>query len=272
MTPPDQHDNGQPNEGDIAATMEVEGGKKIVAYHLNRALDMPIVRAPQERVWMEETRARFAYRCLPLMIANQHGWLILNSHKFKAIWQGTDEPEATTIKYAKGSTEPYPAVSHFGHGILTFSLPYLFRTPPGYNMIARGPTNSPKDGIHPLDGVIETDWLSATFTMNWIFTRSQYPVVFERGEPICMIYPVKRGEVEAFDAEVQDIADNPALKHYYDEWSAGRRQFNDDLKVPGSEAARQGWQKEYFQGVQKGRRVENHQTRLHLHDFDDKKK
>ena len=30
--------------------------------------------APVDRHWMEESDRRFAYRCLPLNIANTHGW------------------------------------------------------------------------------------------------------------------------------------------------------------------------------------------------------
>jgi Family of unknown function (DUF6065) len=43
----------------------------------------------------------------------------------------------------------------------------VFRTPPGCNLYVRGPANSPKDGIAALEGIIETDWSEATFTMNW---------------------------------------------------------------------------------------------------------
>ena len=44
--------------------------------------------APVERDWMERTNAGFAYRCLPLNIANAHGWLILNAAPFVAEWDG----------------------------------------------------------------------------------------------------------------------------------------------------------------------------------------
>ena len=48
--------------------------------------------------------------------------------------------------------------SHFGDGILTWHLPILFRTPPGYNLLVRGPANYPKDAVSPLEGIVETDW------------------------------------------------------------------------------------------------------------------
>ena len=45
---------------------------------------------------------------------------------------------------------------------------------------------------------METDWLDATFTMNWKLTRPHHPVVFEADEPIAMNSPVRRGQLEEF--------------------------------------------------------------------------
>lgn len=44
--------------------------------------EMTIRPAPLEREWMNGTNQRFAYRCLPLNIANAHGWEILNAAGF----------------------------------------------------------------------------------------------------------------------------------------------------------------------------------------------
>jgi len=262
----------QPASPSVVAALNIEDGKKIVAYTINHEMGMDIVPAGQERSWMDATRMRFAYRCLPLLIANQHGWWILNNHKFKAVWDGTEGQESVRIKYAKGAKEPFSAISHFGHGVLTFSLPYLFRTPPGYNLVVRGPSNMPKDGIAALDGIVETDWNVATFTMNWLFTRSHYPVIFGKGEPICMIYPVKRGEVEEFNGEVRPLTGEPELEKAYNNWSQSRNQFNQRLHVTDSEEAKQGWQKEYFQGVMGESHADSHQTRLRLSRFEGKRK
>ena len=50
-----------------------------------------------------------------------------------------------------------------------------------------------KDGIQALEGVIETDWATSTFTMNWKLTRQCEWVSFKKGEPFCMLVPVPRG-------------------------------------------------------------------------------
>ncbi|HEX7975935.1 MAG TPA: DUF6065 family protein, partial [Anaerolineales bacterium] len=113
--------------------------------------------APGNRAWMQATDQHFANRFLPMLVANQSGWFILCSHGFRVIWDGGVETSSLRILYLNG--EPlYPATSMFGYGILTFVISFLFRTPPGYNLLARGPANLPKDGIAPLEGVIETDW------------------------------------------------------------------------------------------------------------------
>ncbi len=57
--------------------------------------------------------------------------------------------------------------SQFGSGIVTFSPPWLFRTPPGWDLYLKGPSNRWKPNCHPLEGIIETWWLNYTFTINW---------------------------------------------------------------------------------------------------------
>src|SRR5215469_9017999 len=188
-----------------------------------------IVAAPLERDWMDRTNQGFAYRCLPLNIANAHGWLLLNPIAFVAQWTGGPEVAAVDI-YTHASDTPVLASSHFGHGVLTFNVNALFRTDPGYDLMVTGPLNVVKDGIQPLTGVVETDWSPFTFTMNWLFTRKHAPVAFERNEPICMIYPVPRGLVEAVEPEFRALGSDPETEKVYREWSESRLKFNTDLK------------------------------------------
>jgi hypothetical protein len=104
--------------------------------------------APLERAWMNATDERFAYRCLPLNIANAHGWEILCPSGFVAAWNGGRGKEAIEIFADEGTTAP--AVSHFAHGVLTFHVPCLFQTEPGFDLMVQGPINRPKDSIAPL--------------------------------------------------------------------------------------------------------------------------
>lgn len=230
---------------------------------------LAIVPAPATRAWMSATDQRFANRCLPLLIANQSGWLVLNDTPFSAVWSGGDGIDALTVSHEPGRARPL-AASHFGYGILTWSIPYVFRTPPGFNLLARGPANSPKDGIGPLEGMIETDWSSTTFTMNWKITRPDAVIRFEAEEPICMLVPQRRGELERFGPTVQEIGDNPETSEQHSDWAASRARFLETLDSPDHTPATT-WQRDYF----KGRHVDaeavhpEHQTRLHLRPFEE---
>ena len=49
----------------------------------------PLIRpAPATRACMDATPGSFAYRCLPLNIANAHGWEVLSPCAFDAVWDG----------------------------------------------------------------------------------------------------------------------------------------------------------------------------------------
>src|ERR1041385_6719912 len=119
--------------------------------------------APATRAWMDASPVGYAYRCLPLNIANAHGWEILNPSAYDATWDDGVDKSAIQISGAG-------AISHFGCGVFTFHVMALFRTEPGWDLFVTGPVNAPKHGIAPLTGVVETDWAHSTFTMNWKFT------------------------------------------------------------------------------------------------------
>jgi hypothetical protein len=243
---------------------------KLIAY-LAEGHHVDIRPAPLERAWMSATDQRFAYRCLPLNIANAHGWELLSPAAFSACWNGGAEPGAIDIR---SDAEPLlQPTSLFGHGVLTFHLHGIFRTEPGWNLFVTGPVNRPKDGIAALSGVIETDWAPYTFTMNWKFTRARHWVSFEAGEPFCFLFPVQRGVLDGVAAEVRDIADDPSLKADYERWSRERTSFGDRLNVTGSPEQKERWQKRYYRGMNMQDRpgAPDHQIKLRLPEFADRR-
>ena len=240
---------------------------KLIAYGLPRQ-PLEIRPAPHERDWMDATDSRYAYRCLPLAIANAHGWEVLCTSGFSAWWNGDRASAGLTVTPDEAGHKP--AVSHFGYGVLTFHLSAVFRTEPGYDLMVQGPINRPKDAIAPLSGLVETDWTSATFTMNWQFTRPNTVIRFEKGEPFCHIYPTRRGELEKIEPEVRPIEDDPQLKAEFDAWTASRANFLEGLRTPGSEAANAKWQKHYYRGHKlEGSEIagDDHRTRIRLKPF-----
>jgi hypothetical protein len=268
-----------------------EKQSRLYAYELHQAADMPLSTAPIDRTWMDAAPQRAPYRCLPLTIANQAGWWIPCPASFTATWDGglgkenvqiTFNPPAEKTTLASlfapimvSADQPNPVVqndprisSHFGNGVVTISIPYLFRTPRGINLWVKGPTNYIKDGAQPLEGIVETDWLSATFTMNWKLTRPYHAVRFERGEPICMIVPVPRGLAEQLEPLYVPLDSNSELAADYRAWEKSRSTFNADLARLSPDAVKRGWQRDYMQGKSiRGQEAEEHQTRLHLREF-----
>ena len=64
----------------------------------------PLIRpAPATRAWMDATPESFAYRCLPLNIANAHGWEILSPCGFEAVWNGDMAVDAVSIRADPGA-------------------------------------------------------------------------------------------------------------------------------------------------------------------------
>ena len=231
---------------------------------------MKIVPASRWRDWMNGTALRNANRCLPLLAANEAGWVLLNVRRFTATWSGGDDLDSLTVDYPDGPPTDRGR-SIFGYGILSFGVPYLFRTPPGFDLAVRGPTNSPKDGIAPLDGVIETDWATSTFTMNWKFTRPG-EVTFEQDEPFCMVIPHRRHDLEAFAPEIRPVADDEGTEAGWEAFVEGRkdillRKFLSQHTTAHADA-REAWEGDYFRGkTADGRPAPEHKTKKRLKPF-----
>jgi hypothetical protein len=117
---------------------------RLIAYRIEVRASYELTPANVDRAWMGATPQGFAKRCLPLLMANQAGWFILNEHDVCVTWNGSEDRSAVKITLVDGMEGGGP-ISHFGSGIVTWEFPFLFRTPPGWNLLVRGPSNLPKD-------------------------------------------------------------------------------------------------------------------------------
>ena len=225
--------------------------------------------AGSKRQWMEDTQERYAYRCLPLTIANTHGWEILSPCTFAAIWRGGKGVEAVEIHAENGTPVHLVPTSLFGHGTITFHVEGIFRTSPGWNLWVGGAPNAAKDGIAPLGGVIETDWSPYTFTMNWRFTRPNHVVRWEKDEPFCFFFPVQRGMLDAVQPEIKPLKDAPELDKAFTDWAQSRKMFQEHVRRTKPTASTDQWQKLYYRGVgpTEAPGAHDHQTKLHLAPF-----
>ncbi|MEO1197909.1 MAG: DUF6065 family protein [Pseudomonadota bacterium] len=208
----------------------------------------PIVSGRPQRDWMDATPQRFAYRCLPLSIANSSGWEIRMRAGVTIFWNGGELNEDIRFVWDEDSDPAHRmADAHFGSGIVTFHTGYLFRTDPGWAVWARGAPNHVKNGIQALDGLIETDWLPFPFTMNWQMTAPG-KVRFEPGEPFCFITPVQHQLLDEVQPEILELADEPGLEADYHAWAQSRDAFNEALARGEQDAVKQGWQRNYMRG------------------------
>jgi hypothetical protein len=195
---------------------------------------------------MDQTTNAFAYRCLPLTMANMMGWVIECPVTFTARWNG-GKSHRDSIEFCFHDDNfnwPGIVMSHFGNGVITFQLPWLFRTNGRVGLLARGEPNTYKWNCHALEGYVETWWLTFTFTMNWKIVQPGLPVVFERGDPICFIQPYGIDILDGVRVREENMSVDPQLTKDFQAWSDSRKAFNADR-----ERRPEDWQKRYHKGL-----------------------
>jgi len=230
----------------------------------------PRIRAADpSRAWMNDSPESFAYRCLPLTMANAHGWEILSPCTFRARWRGEGGTDSIDLVGPADVPVDLRPVSLFGQGVLTFHVQGLFRTPPRWNMWIGGPPNSFKDGIQALTGLVETDWSPYTFTMNWRFTRPDQWIEFQEGEPICFFFPIPRGYLERVEPRFAPFEEKPDLSEEFAAWSRSRDAFQAEVARNPPELPADKWQKNYYRGMRPdgSKAIPDHQAKLRLREF-----
>jgi hypothetical protein len=225
--------------------------------------------ASPKRDWMDEAPEAFPYRCLPLNMANSHGWEILSPCGFEVVWNGGSRVDDVVVRADPGTRPSDMPVALFGLGTFTFHVQGLFRTEPGWNLWVSGPPNSAKDGVAPLGGIVETDWSPYTFTMNWRLTRAGHPVRFEENEPFAYIFPINRKAIEQVEPTFAAIDDDPELKTQFQAWSRSRDAFHERMRTDPPDNPSDKWQKLYYRGQRPDGQcpIADHQSKLRLREF-----
>ena len=162
---------------------------------------------------MTGSREKFAYKCLPLNIANQYGWAVVSPVDFSIVWwEGKDSSDVDVIINEDGFDNS--VLSYFGESVFTIHPDFILQTPEGYSTYIRGIPNSDRPGIKPLDAIVETDWLPFTFTYNF---KLEGPGIYEfkKGDPLFCFFPIERNTVENFRLEESFIGkDNEFAKDF----------------------------------------------------------
>lgn len=156
------------------------------------------------------------YRCLPLVIGNQYGFVITNEFDFSFTWNGESSREAIQFEFYEEeetlNKKFFRVESHFGDGIITISPPITFKTPPGVNLMTINPTNHIIPNITVMTGVIEADNLNNPFTFNLKIQIPNIKVFIPAGTPLAGFIPIPRYYADSFSLKLaEDIFDEDKM-------------------------------------------------------------
>lgn len=193
---------------------------KITAYPLYEQA-VPLEPAVSKRTWQLTNEALVGDAAISS--ANGQGWILLCPHGFEATWNGGPNPEDIEIRLdpAEGGSEGTEDAetggfvqSQTGNGLLTFYSGYQCKTEDEYLLWVRGPINMPKDGISPLESLVDASLLPCTVTIHWQFTRPHQTIRFAAGEPFATLLPHAKTDLNNVQLEIAQFDDGDDLDAY----------------------------------------------------------
>ena len=155
------------------------------------------------------------YKCLPLSIGNMQGFVFSLPYKISVLWNGGKNIEDVSIEVDndfKINNFIVPT-SEFGNGILTVHYPLTFKTPPGVNLMTIAPPNFPLFGLSPMTGVIESDNIRFTFSLNIKIDVVNTRIIIKANTPLIGMIPIPRYFCDSFELKnAYDIFDKEVVK------------------------------------------------------------
>ena len=158
------------------------------------------------------------YKCLPLSIGNMQGFVFSLPYTIGIFWNGGTSNSDVFIEYYEDFNEYkdlnfiHPT-SEFGNGILTIHFPVTLKTPPGINLMTIAPPNFPLPGLSPMTGVIESDNLRFSFTLNIKIDFSNVKIIIKPNTPLIGIIPIPRYFCDSFELKnAYEIFDKKIIK------------------------------------------------------------
>jgi hypothetical protein len=181
-------------------------------YNNKKRLFNLIDQSPKKRDWF----GPHFYRCLPLTIGNQYGFVIKSEFDFSFIWDGGNDPDSIKLFFNESSEElnkKHPRIeTHFGSGIITINPPFTLRTPPGVNLMTINPPNYIIPNVTVMTGVVETDNIRRHFTFNLKIQIPNIQVMVPAGTPLAAIIPIPRYYADEFELKyAEDIFDEKTI-------------------------------------------------------------
>jgi hypothetical protein len=173
-------------------------------------LDSVLLPSPKKRDWFNS----HFYRCLPLTIGNQYGFIVKTEFPFAYEWDGGDSPDAVKLYFPKETDSFYPRIeTHFGHGIISINPPWILRTPPNVNLMTINPPNYVIPNITVMTGVVETDNLRRNFLFNLKIQVPNMRIELPAGTPLAAFIPIPRFYVDKFNLVLaSDLFDKDVIE------------------------------------------------------------
>jgi hypothetical protein len=233
--------NNVPDKTIVVFRDTIEDGKYLIG---PQVINKILKKSEKKREWFTSDM----YRCLPLSIGNQYGFIITALFDFSVEWNGGDQPHDTKIYYDKPIQEiqmmPPLILTHFGHGIVTINPPFTLRTPPGVNLMTINPPNVILPNITVMTGVVETDNLRRNFTFNLKVQIPNIKVNFPAGVPLSGFIPIPRNYADDFTiVDALDIFDKDLIdEENRSTLDASAKRFSIEPNLPG------GVGRDYFIG------------------------
>jgi hypothetical protein len=202
------------------------------------------------------------YKCLPLSIGNMQGFIFSLPFEFDVFWNGGDNISDLSFNFYEDvkefkKTRHVRVKSHFGYGILTISIPVILKTPPGINLMTIAPPNFPTPGLSAMTGVIESDNLKYTFSLNikvdlentWIKILPNYPLMG--------IIPIPRYFCDSFNlVNAYDLFEKEVVEK--ERIIAKEHEVVRDFLI--NKNINKGWDRTYFTGSDiRGTKFSDHQ-------------
>ena len=202
------------------------------------------------------------YKCLPLSIANMQGLAFSSPFSFEVFWNGGNATDSIFLNAINDSgIQNFEKMNHvnisseFGYGIFTMHFPLILKTPPNVNLMTIAPPNYPLPGISPMSGVIETDNLSFTFTLNFKIDLPNTLIKIEKNYPLMGIIPIPRHYCDSFNlVNAYDILNKDDIEE--------QRQISQEQKKSRSEQNKYNEKADgrYYKGTDiRNNKFKNHQ-------------
>jgi len=207
---------------------------------------------------------KHAYNCLPLVMANQHGFVLNSLYDFTVEWNGGDAQEDVKITFKdenehRKHAEIQRIEPHFGMGTFTIQTCYTLRTPKGVNLMTFNPPNLFIDGLCCMTAVIETDNLRRDFTFNTRVTTSDSIVRVSKGDPLGCIIPYPRHFIDKYEMVVATdcLTDEQIRNEQRCATDHGIERSDYDINNKGANGHRYRNGEDVY-----GQKFEDHQTKL----------